>query len=69
MIVILAHGALGWYDELVFLGIVVIFASMMFVSWFRSRGMDYEDTDLMPQEKPKRDTDLERDSSERFQLD
>lgn len=69
MTVILAHGALGWYDELVFLGIVVIFAGMMFVSWFRSRGMDYEDTDLMPQEKPKRDTDIAHNNSERFQLD
>ncbi|MEL6403803.1 MAG: hypothetical protein AAFN11_02355 [Chloroflexota bacterium] len=66
--VILAHGALGWYDELVFLGIVVIFAGMMFVSWFRSRGMDYEDTDLMPQQKTK-NTDDPITSDERFQLD
>lgn len=66
MMVVLAHGALGWYDELVFLGVVVIFLGMMFVSWFRSRGDDFEDQDLMP-ETP---TDLANsDSQERFQLD
>lgn len=67
MTFILAHGALGWYDELVFLGIIVIFLSMMFISWFRSRGMDYEQTDLMP-EAPQKEADSP-DSAERFQLD
>ncbi|GAB5494560.1 MAG: hypothetical protein Phog2KO_47750 [Phototrophicaceae bacterium] len=67
MTIILAHGALGWYDELVFLGIIVIFFGMMFVSWFRSRGMDYEETDLMP-EAPQSELS-EVDSAERFQLD
>lgn len=67
MIVLLAHGALGWYDELVFLGVVIIFLGMMFVSWFRSRGEDYEETDLMPETA---DTDASQsDSKERFQLD
>ena len=65
MIVILAHGALGWYDELVFLGIIVIFAGLMFISWFRSRGADYDSIDLMPETKQSD----ESDSSERFQLD
>lgn len=37
MFPILAHGVLGPYDELIFLGIVVIFAVMMAVSWFQSR--------------------------------
>lgn len=67
MTIILAHGALGWYDELVFLGIIVIFFGMMFVSWFRSRSMDYEQTDLMP-ESPTNETS-DADSTERFQLD
>lgn len=67
MTIILAHGALGWYDELVFLGIIVIFFGMMFVSWFRSRSMDYEQTDLMP-ESPTNETS-DADSAERFQLD
>jgi len=67
MIVLLAHGALGWYDELVFLGVVVIFLGMMFVSWFRSRGEDYEESDLMP-EIASTDSSPS-DSKERFQLD
>ena len=67
MTIILAHGALGWYDELVFLGIIVIFFGMMFISWFRSRGMDYEETDLMPETAQTEQSDA--DSAERFQLD
>lgn len=59
----LAHGTLGWWDELVFLGIIVIFVSMMGVSWFRSRGMDYDEQDLMPQASSS------EDGEERFQLD
>ncbi|MGB7340772.1 MAG: hypothetical protein WBC91_17875 [Phototrophicaceae bacterium] len=65
MNVILAHGVLGWYDELIFLGVIVIFFGLMFISWFRSRGDNYETTDLMP---PAPDTP-DADTSERFQLD
>lgn len=64
---ILAHGVLGWYDELIFIGVIVIFLGMMFVSWFRSRDMDYEATDLMPQQRTPSTPDTS--SSERFQLD
>lgn len=67
MMVILAHGTLGDYDELIFIGIIVIFAGLMFISWFRSRGNDYDQTDLMP-ESSKSDV-ADSDSSERFQLD
>jgi hypothetical protein len=35
--ILLAHGALGPYDELIFLGVAVIFVVMMGVSWVRSR--------------------------------
>ncbi|MCA0458657.1 MAG: hypothetical protein LCI00_32170 [Chloroflexi bacterium] len=34
---ILAHGALGEWDELVFLSIAAIFLVMMGISWVRSR--------------------------------
>ncbi len=61
--IFLAHGTLGWWDELVFLGIIVIFLGMMGVSWFRSRGMDYDEQDLMPQ------APQESDGEERFRLD
>ncbi len=37
---ILAHGALGYWDELIFLGVGVLFIGMMVVSWLRSRGLD-----------------------------
>jgi hypothetical protein len=62
MIVILAHGALGWFDELVFLGIIVIFLVMVVFAWFRSRGMNYSETDLMPPKNPEA-------GEERFKLD
>lgn len=64
--VILAHGALGWADELIFLGVIVVFLGMMFISWFRSRNMDFDENDLMPQDdqQAKHDT-----GEERFQLD
>lgn len=60
---ILAHGALGWWDDLIFLGIVTIFVGIMVFSWFRSRSDDFEAIDLMPPPKTKADTD------ERFELE
>lgn len=43
MQVILAHGALGVWDELIFLGITVVFALIMVLSWLRSRNLVDED--------------------------
>ncbi len=37
---ILAHGALGPFDEIIFLGIAVAFLGMMGVSWLRSQQID-----------------------------
>jgi uncharacterized protein YpmS len=37
MPIILAHGALGIWDEVVFILIGLIFLGMMLISWFRSR--------------------------------
>ncbi|MCE2489901.1 MAG: hypothetical protein J4G17_07985 [Anaerolineae bacterium] len=45
MRVILAHGALGVWDELIFLGITVVFALIMVFSWLRSRNLADEDVD------------------------
>ncbi|MCY4464975.1 MAG: hypothetical protein OXE46_05510 [Chloroflexi bacterium] len=42
---ILAHGALGAYDEIIFLGIAVAFLGMMGVSWLRSQQIDDETED------------------------
>lgn len=35
--IFLAHGALGVFDELIFVGVAVVFLVMMAVSWIRSR--------------------------------
>jgi hypothetical protein len=43
---VLAHGALGYWDELIFVSVIVIFLTMMGVSWFRSRDMDFRDDEL-----------------------
>jgi hypothetical protein len=62
---ILAHGALGSWDELIFLGVAVIFMVMMGVSWVRSRNMEPEFDDP-PESSPDA---LEPADNERFQLD
>lgn len=55
----LAHGALGPYDELIFLGISVIFLVMMGISWFTSRGAvdDDQATAISETNLPPADTD------------
>jgi hypothetical protein len=60
---ILAHGALGWWDELIFLGIITLFVGIMIFSWFQSRGDNFEATDLMPEPK------INTETSERFELE
>jgi hypothetical protein len=62
MKVILAHGALGEFDEVIFIGIIVIFLVMVFFAWFRSRSMNYEEQDLMPPPSAEQ-------SEERFKLE
>ena len=47
-IVILAHGALGNFDEIIFVSIAVIFVGMMGVSWFRSQQLSDDDPDTLP---------------------
>jgi hypothetical protein len=55
-----AHGALGAFDELIFLGVAGLFLAMMGISWFRSRNLEpeLEETDAAPEQ-----------SSDRFKLD
>ena len=53
MPVILAHGALGPFDEIIFIGIAVIFVAMMALSWFRSQAMtedEFEDEEPLVHE-------------------
>ena len=39
---LLAHGALGPFDEIIFLGIALVFLGMMGVSWLRSQALEDE---------------------------
>ena len=45
MPVILAHGALGPFDEIIFLSIAVVFLAMMGISWLRSQQLPDEEID------------------------
>lgn len=42
--VILAHGALGIWDEVIFICVGLGFLGMMGVSWMRSRELDLDDS-------------------------
>ena len=39
----LAHGALGPFDEIIFVSIAIIFAVMMGISWARSQALSEEE--------------------------
>ena len=66
--VILAHGALGPYDELIMLGAVVVFLIMMGISWVKSRN-------TRPEFEQAREDDIQseaveqREDAEHFRLD
>ncbi len=68
MTAILAHGALGNFDELIFIGIIVIFIIMMGVSWMRSLNEQEHLPDDQDKLKTKDDKDSDTDP-ERFRLD
>ena len=42
---ILAHGALGAFDELIYVSIAVLFVVIMAISWLRSRSADVDEDD------------------------
>lgn len=75
--VILAHGALGPYDEVIMLGAAAIFLVIMGVSWVRSRNTrpEFEAVEAADEEEAKRDPveKIEKaektDTPERFRLD
>lgn len=54
--IILAHGALGGWDELIFLGVAAIFLTMMGISWVKSRNS------TLPLENPEKAADSESES-------
>ena len=69
MHVILAHGALGPYDELIMAGAAAIFLIMMGISWVRSRNTrpEFEEEEL--KEENQRVQPEKADEPDRFRLD
>jgi hypothetical protein len=63
---LLAHGALGPWDELIFLSVFVIFIIIMGVSWVRSRALG--DDDLEDGETAAPETQDAGDGDDRFAL-
>ncbi|MBW4437020.1 MAG: hypothetical protein KME04_07785 [Pleurocapsa minor GSE-CHR-MK-17-07R] len=49
--IILAHGALGAFDEIIFIAAAVLFATLMGVAWWRARG-DVVIDELADEESP-----------------
>lgn len=62
---LLAHGALGPWDELIFLSVFVIFIIIMGISWVRSRALGDDDLD---EETVTRETPDAEDGDDRFAL-
>ena len=52
MPVILAHGALGSWDEVIYISIAAIFVGFMIISWFRSRNQVSDDEEEQVVEAP-----------------
>ncbi|MDE2636421.1 MAG: hypothetical protein OXI30_08655 [Chloroflexota bacterium] len=61
MLVILAHGALGPFDEIIFLSIAAVFLAMMGISWLRSQ--------QLPDEEMEAESESQESDSERFELE
>jgi hypothetical protein len=62
---LLAHGALGPWDELIFLSVFVIFVIIMGISWVRSRALGDDDLD---EEAATPETQDAGDVDDRFAL-
>jgi hypothetical protein len=66
--VILAHGALGPYDELIMLGAAAIFLVIMGVSWVKSRNTRPDFTQPS-EEESLREQSQQPNEPDRFRLD
>lgn len=53
---LLAHGLLGAFDEIIYLGIAVAFIGFMALSWIRSRNQDFEDETAPEDDSPPEDS-------------
>jgi hypothetical protein len=57
MPIFIAHGALGAYDELIYLGIAIVFTGFMVVSWIRGRNQLPEEETENPVEPAAPDSE------------
>ncbi len=67
--IILAHGALGPFDELIMLGAAVIFLVMMGISWVKSRNTRPEFAEQEDIKRDQSETTPAPDAPDRFTLD
>jgi len=62
---LLAHGALGWADEIIFASVAFFFLVMMGLQWVKSRADgEADDVDITPGE-----TSNPENSADRFRLE
>ncbi|MBZ0280100.1 MAG: hypothetical protein K8L97_05120 [Anaerolineae bacterium] len=59
-----AHGALGSWDEIIFLSVAAIFLIMMGISWIRSRTATFDES-----EEPTPETPAPESEADRFRLE
>lgn len=66
--VILAHGVLGSFDELFFVGVAIAFVTIMAISWIRARNLppNAEETTTPTHENDPLDN---RETPDRFKLE
>lgn len=66
--IVLAHGALGPFDELIMGGAAAIFLILMAVSWVRSRTSRPSFDQNREEENPRESTEM-ADGADHFRLD
>jgi hypothetical protein len=66
---VIAHGALGSFDELIFVGVGVVFLALMAISWLRSRSASSETHDELNAKIAPHDTETPPDAADRFRLE
>ena len=64
--VLLAHGALGYWDEAVYISVAVIFFAITIYSWYRTRR---EFPNIDDQNTPQRDQAKQTNDPDTFELD
>ncbi|MCC6614297.1 MAG: hypothetical protein IT320_12520 [Anaerolineae bacterium] len=66
---VIAHGALGSFDELIFVGVGIVFVAIMIFSWWRSRNASSETLDELNAKIAPHDPATPPDAADRFRLE